>query len=146
MIPLLELSNRQRKRRVDLVEFRAFAEAAIPKVGDFVKPATLPDELSVAFVTDKRIAEIHREFMSIDEPTDVITFQHGEIVMSVETAARQADKFSTSFARELKLYFVHGLLHLAGWDDLTSDGFDTMAGVQERIVCEVEASLHRSSG
>jgi probable rRNA maturation factor len=144
VIPLLELSNRQRKRRVDLAEFRAFAEAAIPKVGDFVKPATLPDELSVAFVTDKRIAELHREFMSVDEPTDVITFQHGEIVMSVETAARQADKFSTSFDRELKLYFVHGLLHLAGWDDLTSDGFNTMAGAQERIVCEVEASLHRS--
>jgi probable rRNA maturation factor len=144
VIALLELSNRQRKRRVDLSEFRAFAEEAIAKVADIAKPATLPKVVSVAFVTDRRIAEIHRDFMSVDGPTDVITFQHGEIVISVETAARQAEKFSSSFVRELRLYFVHGLLHLAGWDDLTSDGFRKMGDAQERIVRDVEAGVLES--
>jgi probable rRNA maturation factor len=144
VIAVLELSNRQRKKRVDLTEFRAFAEEAIARVADFVKPATLPEEVSVAFVTDRRIAEIHRDFMSVHGPTDVITFQHGEIVISVETAERQAAKFSTSFLRELKLYFVHGLLHLAGCDDLTSDGNKKMADAQERIVGEAEAALLES--
>jgi probable rRNA maturation factor len=144
VIASVELSNRQRKKRVNLTEFRGFAEEAIARVADFVKPATLPEEVSVAFVSDRRIAEIHRDFMSVDGPTDVITFQHGEIVISVETAERQAEKFSTSFGRELKLYFVHGLLHLAGWDDLTSDGFKRMTDGQEKIVGEAEAALLES--
>lgn len=142
---MLELSNRQRKKRVDLTEFRVFAEEAIARVTDLVNPTPLPEEVSVAFVTDRRIAEIHHEYMSVDGPTDVITFQYGEIVISVETAERQAEQFSTSFVRELRLYFVHGLLHLAGWDDLTSNGFRKMADTQERIVGEVELALTRAS-
>jgi probable rRNA maturation factor len=141
VIALVELSNRQRKKRVDLTEFRGFAEEAIVRVADFVKPATLPAEVSVAFVTDRRIAGIHRDFMSVAGPTDVITFQHGEIVISVETAERQAEKFSTSFVRELRVYFVHGLLHLAGWTDLTGDGFKRMADAQKQIVRETETAL-----
>ncbi len=144
MIALLALSNRQRKNRIDVAEFRLFAEEAITKVADLVKPATLPEEISVVFVTDQRIAKIHRDFMSVEGPTDVITFQHGEIVISAETAEKQAANFGTSFARELRLYFVHGLLHLAGWDDLTSDGFKKMADAQERVVLDADAALLQS--
>ncbi len=143
-MPSLELSNRQRKKGVDLVRFREFAELAILKVTEMLKPATLPEEISVVFVSDARIARIHRDFMSVDGPTDVITFQHGEIIISVETADRQAIIFSTSFSRELRLYFVHALLHLAGLDDLTADGVERMADAQRQIVEEVEAKLGRS--
>jgi probable rRNA maturation factor len=62
-------------------------------------------------------------------------------VISVETAERQANKFSSSFRRELQLYFVHGLLHLAGLDDLTENGFEMMSKVQEKIMEEVEAGI-----
>ena len=140
-MPSLELSNRQRKNRVDLAAFRAFAEPAMAKVTQLVRSVTLPEDIHVVFVSDARIAEIHRNFLSVDGPTDVITFRHGEIVISVETAERQANKFSTSFSRELELYFVHGLLHLAGLDDLTDDGFEKMAQAQEKIVEEVEAEV-----
>jgi probable rRNA maturation factor len=143
-MPFLELFNRQRKKRVDLVRFRAFAEPAMVKVTELVRPVTLPEEINVVFVSDARIAGIHRDYMSVDGPTDVITFRHGEIIISVETAERQAQRFSTSFSRELRLYFVHGLLHLAGLDDLTDDGFEKMAAAQEQIVEEVEAQLRRS--
>ena len=139
-MPSLELFNRQRQKRVDLHEFRAFAEPALAKVTELRTPATLPEEINVIFVSDARIAGIHREFLSVDGPTDVITFRHGEIVISVETAERQAKKFSTSFRRELRVYFVHGLLHLAGWDDLTDAGFEDMAETQEQIVDEIERS------
>jgi probable rRNA maturation factor len=144
VIPSLELFNRQRKKRVDLVRFRAFAERAMVKITELVRPVTLPDEVNVVFVSDARIAGIHRDFMSVDGPTDVITFRHGEIIISVETAERQAKRFSTSFSRELRLYFVHGLLHLAGMDDLSDDGFEKMADAQQQIVEEVEAQLRRS--
>jgi probable rRNA maturation factor len=139
--PSLELLNRQRKKRVDLVNFRAFAKPAMVKVTELLGPVTLPEEISVVFVSDARIADIHRAFMSVDEPTDVITFHHGEIVISVETAERQAKKFSTSFGHELRLYFVHALLHLAGYDDLTPEEFEKMAEAQQKIVDEVEQLL-----
>ena len=123
MKPGLELLNRQRKKRVDLVHFRAFAEPAMVKVTELLGPMTLPEEINVVFVSDARIANLHRDFMSVDQPTDVITFHHGEIVISVETAERQAKRFSTSFCHELRLYFVHALLHLAGLRRLDSGRF-----------------------
>ncbi len=140
-MPSLELSSRQRKKRVDLAEFCAFAKRAIAKVAELPSPMTLPEEINVVFVSDARISGIHRDFLSVDGPTDVITFRHGEIVISVETAERQAKTYSTSFDRELRLYFVHGLLHLAGLDDLTDEGFKKMADSQEQIVAAVEGSF-----
>jgi probable rRNA maturation factor len=139
-MPSLELLNRQRKRLLDLDEFRAFAESAVVKVAELGTPARLPEEINVIFVSDARIAGIHRDFLSVNGPTDVITFLHGEIVISVETADRQAKQLSTSFRRELRIYFVHGLLHLAGFDDLTDKGFLYMADTQEQIVDQVERS------
>ena len=79
--------------------------------------------------------------MSIDRPTDVITFQHGEIYISVDAAERQREKFSGDFHQELRIYFVHGLLHLSGLEDLTERGFQEMATAQETIVREVEEGL-----
>jgi probable rRNA maturation factor len=138
-MPSLDLSNRQRKSRVDLNEFCQFAERALARIAELVNPATLPGEISVAFVSDARIARTHREFMSVLGPTDVITFHHGEIVISVETAARQAKIFNSTLRRELHLYFVHGLLHLAGWDDSSEEGRQKMAATQERIVDEIDS-------
>jgi probable rRNA maturation factor len=136
-MPSLELVNRQRKKRLDLLRFRAFAVPAMEKVSEMVTAVALPEEIIVVFVSDARMEGIHREFMAVDGPTDVITFQHGEIIISVETAERQAKRFSTSFSRELQLYFVHGLLHLAGLDDLTQADFAKMAAAQELIVREI---------
>ena len=137
-MPSLELVNRQRKKRLDLVRFRAFAVPAMEKVSKMITMVPLPEEIIVVFVSDAKMAGIHREFMAVEGPTDVITFQHGEIIISVETAERQAKRFSTSFTRELRLYFVHGLLHLAGLDDLTEDGFKKMAAAQEQILRRAE--------
>jgi probable rRNA maturation factor len=137
----LELLNRQRKRAVDLKIFRLFAEPAIAKVAELVTPLALPEEIDVVFVSDARIAEVHRDFMSMAGPTDVITFRHGEIIISVETAERNANEFSTSLNHELGLYFVHGLLHLAGLDDATAQGFRRMAAIQNRVLEELEEKL-----
>lgn len=79
--------------------------------------------LSIAYVTNAVIAEIHRDFMDDPTPTDVITFpgdppeEAGEICISVDYALRAAQRFRTSPAYELTLYLVHGWLHLAGFDD-----------------------------
>ena len=77
--------------------------------------------------------------MGITGPTDVITFQHGEILMSVETARRQARAHRTSFAHELRLYLVHGLLHLHGFDDDAPAARRRMGAIQEKIVASAAA-------
>jgi probable rRNA maturation factor len=91
-------------------------------------------ELSVVLVSDRRMAELHRRFLHLPGPTDVITFQHGEIFVSVETARRHARRFRNSLESELCLYIAHGLLHLHGFDDKAFAGAAEMERAQEKLV------------
>ena len=82
-------------------------------------------ELSLAFLTDAALAELHDQFLDDPSRTDVITFEGnpdlgsaGEICVSVDTAAAYAKSHGVDFSGELTLYLVHGWLHLAGYDDL----------------------------
>ena len=134
------LVNRQRKRRLDLAACQAFAEVAVERVQKKSPKISLPEEIGIFFVSDIRISQLHRDFLAVEGPTDVITFHHGEIFISVETADRHAQLFSTSFLQEIHLYIVHGLLHLAGFDDRTEPDNKQMAAAQEEIVREIGAS------
>ena len=80
------------------------------------------------------MSRLHRQFLGQKGPTDVLTFQHGEIFVSVEMAKRQARAFGNSLLRELQLYIVHGLLHLHGFDDRTQPGARRMKKAQEEIL------------
>jgi probable rRNA maturation factor len=93
--------------------------------------------VSVVLVSDRRMAELHRRFLNEAGPTDVITFQHGEIVISAETARRQARAFQTSLDHEIRLYIAHGLLHLCGYDDQTRAGAAQMQRLQEKLVASL---------
>ncbi|MFN2621661.1 MAG: rRNA maturation RNase YbeY [Chthoniobacterales bacterium] len=135
---MIRVLNRQRRVPVDSLALETFAQSALSqclKLGQR-KSGVLKEltEISVILVSDRRIAEIHKQFMNEAGPTDVITFQHGDIVISAETAKRQARQFGTTVAHELRLYVVHGLLHLCGFDDKTSAGAAEMKRVQDRIV------------
>jgi probable rRNA maturation factor len=89
---------------------------------------------SILIVSDRKIASLHRQFMNESGPTDVITFQHGEIFVSAETARRNARRFGNALARELRLYVVHGLLHLHGFDDRVEVSARKMRSVQRKIL------------
>jgi probable rRNA maturation factor len=80
------------------------------------------------------MAAIHRQFMGLSGPTDVITFQHGEIFVNAEEARRNARRFQNSLGQELQLYIVHGLLHLHGFDDKSSAAARKMNAAQARIL------------
>lgn len=95
------------------------------------------EEVEVSFVDDDTIADLHLQFMQIPGPTDVITFGHGEIHVSVETAKSQAREYANDFERELMLYIVHGLLHLAGYDDATDKESAIMDDLQSSILAKV---------
>ncbi len=92
------------------------------------------DEVEVAIVSDRVIADVHRRFMNIPGPTDVITFEHGEIVASAQTAALYARQYGHGVDRELALYIIHGLLHLNGYDDHTRSDAARMGRTQQRIL------------
>ena len=92
------------------------------------------EEVEITLVDDDTIARLHRDFMDIEGATDVITFQHGEIIISRDTATRQAEEFGEPFERELLRYMVHGMLHLHGYLDYEPEDRESMFAVQERLV------------
>jgi probable rRNA maturation factor len=128
--------NRQRKYRTSAKELRDFSEQLTPLVLKLAR-VELPEQILVVLVSDRKISAIHEQFMGIAGPTDVITFQHGEIVVSVETAAKQATEYDTDLLHELRLYITHGLLHLAGYNDHSEDDFREMAKLQGELVARV---------
>lgn len=106
------------------------AAAAMPMVLERGRRSQSPlsrlDEIEVSLVDDATIADVHLRFMDIPGATDVITFDHGEIHISVETAQSQAAEYFHDPEAEMMLYILHGLLHLAGHEDATEKGQEMM--------------------
>ena len=109
--------------------------------------------LSVTIVDNAYIHEINKTYRHIDRPTDVISFAFlddnpkrnelfqsgqmvvlGEIYISKEKAEEQAKSYGHSLERELKFLFVHGLLHLLGYDHMVKEDEDVMFRLQDEIL------------
>ena len=99
--------------------------------------------LSVVFVGDKEISQIHKTFMNDPSVTDVITFigeAHpaepfaGEIVINVDQARRAGPEHGQSAKSELLLYLVHGWLHLAGYRDKKPKEAKVMRAAEAKCV------------
>jgi probable rRNA maturation factor len=79
--------------------------------------------LAVVLCDDAEIADYHERFMRVPGPTDVISWPAdaplGDVMVSCETARRQAATYGNSWEREVCVLAVHGTLHLLGWDDLS---------------------------
>ena len=91
----------------------------------------------VALVDDETIAELHERYLGVAGPTDVLSFPHGEIVVSGETARREAETRGIPPLHELVLYVVHGALHLTGHDDKTPKACKRMRAAERRILTEL---------
>jgi len=136
--PDISVRNLQRKVPVNVVELQNFAAKAMRRCLQLYKQNETDlrklHEVFVWLISDRRMASLHRKFMHQTGPTDVLTFQHGEIFISVETAKKHARAFGDSLASELRLYIVHGLLHLHGFDDQTQAGARKMDRAQSKIL------------
>ncbi|WPJ94818.1 rRNA maturation RNase YbeY [Coraliomargarita algicola] len=106
-------------------------------------------ELSIAFVSDDEIAQVHADFMDDPTPTDVITFpaneemeSAGEIIVSVDHASSRAAELNEPFSRELSLYLVHGWLHLAGYDDRNEVDRAAMRQAEQEVLNLLDAAKH----
>jgi probable rRNA maturation factor len=140
----IHVSNRQRRVGFDVGSVQRLADRALPcaqmEQGEgLTLLGTLP-EIEVTIISDRRMAELHKRFLAVDGPTDVITFQHGEIIVSAETARTNAKKFGDTVVGEIFRYIVHGLLHLNGFTDDTARASKQMHRVQEKILRRVRAN------
>lgn len=139
--PLVELYDHQEAQPAPLELWQHQAERAMPHVQAAATSPDAPllslDLVEISFVSDEAIAQVHGDFMSDPTPTDVITFHHGEILISLDTAQRQAAEIAELYEREVARYIVHGLLHLAGWEDKEEVERTAMHAVQERILASL---------
>jgi probable rRNA maturation factor len=137
-VPEISVRNLQRKISVNVAELEKFAVDAVRNSLQLHRQQRTDlrklNEIFIWLISDRRMALLHRKFLGQSGPTDVMTFQHGEIFISVDTARRHARAFDHSLLRELKLYIVHGLLHLHGFDDQTPVDARRMKTVQEKIL------------
>ncbi|MFZ0917984.1 MAG: rRNA maturation RNase YbeY [Candidatus Udaeobacter sp.] len=138
MPPRITVRNRQRKIALNAAGLEKFAAKAVRCCLETHKPKetelTRLRNVSVWLISDRLMSRLHRQFLGQKGSTDVLTFQHGEIFISVEMAKRNARVFGSSLFRELQLYIVHGLLHLHGLDDRTQPGARRMEKTQEKIL------------
>lgn len=126
---MIEVVNRQRKLQLDCERWRSFATKAMNVV-----PANTAG-VTIAFVSDRAMRELNQMWRHKRGTTDVLSFPAdqdefeklegvslGDIVISVEQAARQAFENGLEFETEIAQLILHGLLHLCGYDHETDNG------------------------
>jgi probable rRNA maturation factor len=126
---MIEVVNRQRKVPLDGERWRAFTGKALKIV-----PADGAG-VTVAFVSDRAMRALNRRWRGQRGTTDVLSFPAGQdeferragatlgdVVISVERAARQAAEHGLTLDEEIAQLILHGLLHLCGYDHETDDG------------------------
>lgn len=126
---MIEVVNRQRKRPINCKRWQAFATKASQALPVAAAGAT------VAFVSDRAMRELNRMWRGKRATTDVLSFpaeqaefekaeglRLGDVVISIEQAARQAKEHGLSFENEIAQLILHGLLHLSGYDHETDHG------------------------
>lgn len=138
MSAALHLYNLQRRHKVQLAWLKKILKVALPLCQEQSKSADSPlmqlDEIECSIVSDANISRVHAEFLADPTPTDVITFHHGEILVSADTALRQGLEHGQSLDHEIALYLIHGLMHLGGWDDHDLDEATDMAARQNSVL------------
>lgn len=127
--------SNQQSIKVSQAEIRKLAEYALTLEG--IGRAKI--EISILLVDNARVKELNKEYLGRKRATDVISFRMwegpfyklhpeilGDVVVSVEQAHREARRLGKEFKQELWLYIIHGLLHLVGYEDDTSQNAKKM--------------------
>ncbi len=125
------LLNKQRRRRVDGARLRRVLRGA-------ARALRVSGEVALVFAGDRTLNRLNRTYRGKDKPTDVLSFPGpggpeglGDIVISVETAHRNARAGGRPLPRELDVLALHGFLHVLGYDHETDDG--TMDRLERRL-------------
>ena len=125
------LLDRQRRRRVSPTRLRRVLRGA-------AQALRVKGELSVVLAGDRLVHRLNRTYRGQDRPTDVLSFPGGggeaglgDVVISVETAERNARGLGRTLGQELDVLALHGFLHVLGYDHETDHG--TMDRLERRL-------------
>jgi probable rRNA maturation factor len=135
------LSNATRKTGLDFAAIERTIGALLAALGEG------DSSISVSFVRDAKIRALNRAFRGLDKPTDVLSFPLvepgdaypgaerllGDVVISVDTAGRQAADYDASLDREVQRLLIHGVLHLLGHDHLEPAERAAMEAEERRL-------------
>ena len=148
-MPDILIASRQRSVRYDHARLTAVVKAGLPmcvEAGTRRGGPLLDLKLvECTLVGGRRMARVHREFLNVRGPTDVLTVSYGEILVCAPVAKARALEFGHDVTTELALYCIHGLLHLAGHNDTEPDSARRMAEEQERILKAAGAAARGGS-
>ncbi|MDQ3129368.1 MAG: rRNA maturation RNase YbeY [Acidobacteriota bacterium] len=126
---MIEIVNNQRKFKIVRQTYEEFAVKTIEII-----PETENKSATIAFVSDRKMLELNKNFRSKNSTTDVLSFPFeadeydleidnlGDVIISVEQAERQARENNLSLESEIKQLILHGILHLCGYDHETDAG------------------------
>jgi probable rRNA maturation factor len=136
----VSVENWQRRRRVSRPRLARVARSALVLLGHTRR------DLHVAVVGDREVRRLHERYLGQRRATDVLAFEVdgpgpsrllGEVIISADTAARQASRVGVALALEMDLLLVHGLLHLVGYDDHDPDAARRMHEREYQILSRV---------
>ena len=130
------LLNRQRRRRVDGARIRRVLRGAARKL-------RVSGEIALVLAGDQTLHRLNRDYRGKDKPTDVLSFPGeeaglGDIVISVETAERNARRLGRTLPQEIDVLALHGFLHVLGYDHEKDDG--RMDRLEQRLRRELLAA------
>ena len=105
--------------------------------------------ISVLLVSDEEIQEVNKKYLGHDYATDVVTFPlhidpdpiEGEIYVSLQTTERNSNTFNNSHSAEIVRVVIHGILHLTGYDDSTSESREEMKKKEDQYLNLIEDSV-----
>ena len=137
-LPDILIASGQRAIRYDHDRLVLLVKNALPMCLEVAAklqgPLLALRHIECTLVGSRRMAWVHRTFLNVRGPTDVITFPYGEILICAQVAESRAEEFGHDVTTELALYCIHGLLHLAGHDDLDPVSAARMGRDQQRIL------------
>jgi len=156
----ISIINNQNSLNIDIdkiegVSFKMleFIEVSMPEILSKFSEQNFCEktiEVGIVFTDDEEIKELNCSYRGIDKPTDVLSFalladnpdenfvtgdsvSLGEIIISLETAKRQAEERSNTFEEEIYFLLSHGILHLFGLDHTDEDSLQNMLDIQEKM-------------
>lgn len=107
-------------------------------------------EFYINFVDENEIKEINKKYRNKNKVTDVISFRfddnglfnpiQGEMYICIDVAIKQANEYNHSLMREVCFLFLHGLLHLLGYDHLNREDEKIMFSLQDEILEKLKIS------
>jgi len=119
--------NKLSPEKVDVGFLKKIAE----KTAKLVK-LKIP-ELSVVLVCDRRMKALNKKYRKKDRITDVLAFDYGEIIICLPQAKKQAKELEHLLKEELATLLIHGILHLAGYNDETKKDFNKIEKKQKEV-------------